>query len=108
VNAYDTLSRQTISRTAEFTVKAPQETKTAAKCYAGEVSKVKQERLRILGALVLTAMVSSFAAIPAAAQAKPVRASLLEWCATLRARRQMGASVSWFLKPWEWRPPAAS
>ena len=30
VNATDTLSNQTISRTADFTVKAPQETKTAA------------------------------------------------------------------------------
>src|SRR6266700_1473474 len=34
VNATDTLSRQTISRTAEFTVKAPQETKTAANAAA--------------------------------------------------------------------------
>jgi predicted phage tail protein len=30
VNATDTLSNQTISRSAEFTVKAPLETKTAA------------------------------------------------------------------------------
>ena len=37
---------------------------------------MKQERLRTLGALVLTAMVSSFAAIPAAAQAKPVPGKL--------------------------------
>src|SRR5216110_336534 len=35
VNAPDTLSRQTISRTAEFTVKAPQETKTAANATPG-------------------------------------------------------------------------
>src|SRR6266436_297381 len=35
VNATDTLSRQTISRTAEFTVKAPQETKTAANATPG-------------------------------------------------------------------------
>src|SRR5437016_6278390 len=35
VNATDALSRQTISRTAEFTVKAPQETKTAANATPG-------------------------------------------------------------------------
>src|SRR5438477_198643 len=35
VNATDTLSRQTVSRTAEFTVKAPQETKTAANATPG-------------------------------------------------------------------------
>src|SRR5438128_3921434 len=35
VNATDALSRQTISRTAEFTVKVPQETKTAANATPG-------------------------------------------------------------------------
>src|SRR6059058_1448061 len=35
VNATDTLSRQTISRSAEFTVKAPAETKTAANAAPG-------------------------------------------------------------------------
>src|SRR5260370_29200985 len=63
VNATDRLSNQTISRSAEFTVKAPPETKTAANAAPGREDKVKQERLRILGALVLTVMVSSFPAI---------------------------------------------
>jgi predicted phage tail protein len=35
VNATDTLSNQTISRSAEFTVKAPAETKTAANATPG-------------------------------------------------------------------------
>jgi GWxTD domain-containing protein len=35
INATDTLSKQTISRTADFTVKAPQETKIAAKATPG-------------------------------------------------------------------------
>src|SRR5947208_208495 len=35
VNATDALSRQTVSRTAEFTVRAPQETKTAANTAPG-------------------------------------------------------------------------
>jgi len=35
INATDTLSNQTISRTAEFTVKAPPETKTAANATPG-------------------------------------------------------------------------
>jgi hypothetical protein len=35
VNATDTLSNQTISRTAEFTVKAPPETKTVASAAPG-------------------------------------------------------------------------
>src|SRR5260370_20818636 len=65
VNATDKLSNQNISRSAEFTVKAPPEAKTAANAAPGRYSNVKQERLRALGALVLTAMVSSFAANPA-------------------------------------------
>jgi hypothetical protein len=54
---------------------------------------VKQERLRILGALVLTAMVSSFAAIPAAAQAKPVPGKLAGVVRDAAGTPQMGASV---------------
>src|SRR5260370_3446567 len=93
VNATDTLSNQTISRSAEFTVKAPPETKTAANAAPGRESKVKQERLRILGALVLTAMVSSFAAIPAAAQAKLVPGKLAGVVRDAAGTPQMGASV---------------
>src|SRR5260370_41567036 len=65
VNATDTLSNQTISRSAEFTVKAPPETKTAASSSPGRESNVKQERLPPLGVLVLTATVSSLVAEPA-------------------------------------------
>jgi hypothetical protein len=54
---------------------------------------VKQERLRILGALVLTVMVSSFAAIPAAAQAKPVPGKLAGVVRDAAGTPQMGASV---------------
>jgi hypothetical protein len=54
---------------------------------------VKQERLRILGALVLTAMVSSFAAIPAAAQAKLVPGKLAGVVRDAAGTPQMGASV---------------
>ena len=35
INATDTLSKQTISRTADFTVKQPAETKTAANATPG-------------------------------------------------------------------------
>ena len=54
---------------------------------------MKQERLRILGALVLTAMVSSFAAIPAAAQAKPVPGKLAGVVRDASGTPQLGASV---------------
>jgi hypothetical protein len=54
---------------------------------------VKQERLRTLGALVLTVVVSSFAAIPAAAQAKPVPGKLAGVVRDAAGTPQMGASV---------------
>jgi hypothetical protein len=54
---------------------------------------VKQERLRTLGALVLTVMVSSLAAIPAAAQAKPVPGKLAGVVRDAAGTPQMGASV---------------
>jgi len=54
---------------------------------------VKQERLRILGALILTVMVSSFAANPAAAQAKPVPGKLAGVVRDAAGTPQMGASV---------------
>jgi len=54
---------------------------------------VKQERLRTLGALVLTVMVSCFAAIPAAAQAKPVPGKLAGVVHDAAGTPQMGASV---------------
>ncbi len=54
---------------------------------------MKQERLRILGALVLTAMVSSFAANPAAAQAKLVPGKLAGVVRDAAGTPQMGASV---------------
>ena len=54
---------------------------------------MKQERLRILGALVLTVMVSSFAAIPAAAQARPVPGKLAGEVRDAAGTPQMGASV---------------
>jgi len=54
---------------------------------------VKQERLRILGALVLTVMVSSFTAIPAAAQAKLVPGKLAGVVRDAAGIPQMGASV---------------
>ena len=54
---------------------------------------MKQERLRILGALVLTAMVSSFGAQPAAAQAKPVPGKLAGVVRDSAGTPQLGASV---------------
>ncbi len=54
---------------------------------------MKQERLRALGALILTVMVSSFAAIPAAAQAKPVPGKLAGVVRDAAGTPQMGASV---------------
>ena len=54
---------------------------------------MKQERLRTLGALVLTVMVSSFAAIPAAAQAKSVPGKLAGVVRDAAGTPQMGASV---------------
>ncbi len=54
---------------------------------------MKQERLRALGALVLTAMVSSFVANPAAAQAKPVPGKLAGVVRDAAGTPQMGASV---------------
>jgi len=54
---------------------------------------VIQERLRPLGALVLTVMISSFAANPAAAQAKPVPGKLAGVVRDVAGTPQMGASV---------------
>jgi len=54
---------------------------------------VKQGRLRILGALVLTAGVSTFVAKPAAAQAKPVLGKLAGVVRDTAGTPQMGASV---------------
>jgi hypothetical protein len=54
---------------------------------------VKQERLRILGALILTAMVSSFGAEHAAAQAKPVPGKLAGVVRDSSGTPQLGASV---------------
>ena len=54
---------------------------------------MKQERLRTLGALVLTVMVSSFAAIPAAAQAKPAPGKLAGVVRDAAGTPQLGASV---------------
>jgi hypothetical protein len=57
---------------------------------------VKQERLRTLGALILTVMVSSFAAIPAAAQAKPASGKLAGVVHDVAGTPQLGASVELF------------
>jgi len=54
---------------------------------------VKQERLRILGALILTVMFSSFAANSAAAQAKPVPGRLAGVVRDAAGTPQLGASV---------------
>jgi hypothetical protein len=54
---------------------------------------VKQERLRTLGALVLTAMVSAFTAIPAAAQAKPAPGKLAGVVRDTAGIPQLGATV---------------
>ena len=54
---------------------------------------MKQERLRTLGALILTAMVSSFATQPAAAQAKLVPGKLAGVVRDVAGTPQMGASV---------------
>ena len=54
---------------------------------------MKQERLRILGALVLTAMVSSFGTQPAAAQAKLVPGKLAGVVRDSSGTPQLGASV---------------
>ena len=54
---------------------------------------MKQERLRILGALILTAMVSSFGAEHAAAQAKPVPGKLAGVVRDSSGTPQLGASV---------------
>lgn len=57
---------------------------------------MKQERLRTLGALILTVMVSSFAANPAAAQAKLVTGTLAGVVRDSAGTPQMGASVELF------------
>src|SRR6266705_2098903 len=49
VNAIDLVSKQNNLKAADFTGKAGPETKTAAGATPGRESKVKQERLRILG-----------------------------------------------------------
>ncbi len=54
---------------------------------------MKQERLRILGALILTVMFSSFAANSAAAQAKPVPGRLAGVVRDAAGTPQLGASV---------------
>ena len=54
---------------------------------------MKQERLRILGALVLTAMVSSFGTLPAAAQAKLVPGKIAGVVRDTAGTPQLGASV---------------
>jgi carboxypeptidase family protein len=54
---------------------------------------VKQERLRILGALVLTVMVSSFGAPPAASQAKPGPGKLAGVVRDSTGTPQLGANV---------------
>ncbi len=54
---------------------------------------MKQERLRILGALVLAVMFSSFAANSAAAQAKPVPGRLAGVVRDAAGTPQLGASV---------------
>jgi hypothetical protein len=54
---------------------------------------VKRERLRTLGALILTVMASSIAAIPAAAQAKLVPGKLAGVVRDAAGTPQMGASV---------------
>ncbi|HEX4546066.1 MAG TPA: carboxypeptidase-like regulatory domain-containing protein [Candidatus Acidoferrum sp.] len=54
---------------------------------------MKQERLRTLGALILTVMVSSFVANPAAAQAKLVPGTLAGVVRDAAGTPQMGASV---------------
>ena len=54
---------------------------------------MKQGRLRVLGALVLTAAVSPFAVKPAAAQAKPLMGKLAGVVRDTAGTPQMGASV---------------
>jgi hypothetical protein len=54
---------------------------------------VKQERLRILGALVLTVMVLSFGTKPAAAQAKLVPGKLAGVVRDSAGTPQLGANV---------------
>ena len=54
---------------------------------------MKQERLRILGALILTAMVSPFAANPAAAQARRASGKIAGVVRDAAGTPQMGASV---------------
>ena len=65
---------------------------------------MKQGRLRVLGALVLTAGLSPFAAKPAAAQAKPVLGKLAGVVRDTAGTPQMGANVE--LVP-EFAPVAA-
>lgn len=60
---------------------------------------MKQERLRILGALVLTVMVSSFGAQPAAAQAKLVPGKLAGVVRDSSGTPQLGASVELIPEP---------
>ena len=60
---------------------------------------MKQERLRILGALVLTALVSSFGTQPAAAQAKLVPGKLAGVVRDSKGTPQLGASVELIPEP---------
>jgi len=54
---------------------------------------VKQERLRALGALILTAMVSTLTAMPGTAQSKHVPGKLAGVVRDAAGTPQMGASV---------------
>src|SRR5207244_5909285 len=60
VNATDTLSKQTISRSAEFTVKAPAETKPGAMAERGGKGNVNKNGSETLGARALPARVRSY------------------------------------------------
>src|SRR5260370_33388917 len=66
VNATDRLSNQTSSRSAEFTVKAPPETKTAANAAPGRFDKAKQDRRRLKETHAPTVIGSLFTALCAA------------------------------------------
>src|SRR5260370_29091285 len=90
--ATDTLANKTVSKSAEFTVKAPVETKTAAIAGApGRQRQVKQERLRIFGALILAATCLSFVAGAAFAQVRPGAGKLAGAVHDTVGTAQMGA-----------------
>src|SRR5260370_34070904 len=93
VIATDTLSNKTVSKSADFIVKAPLETKSAANAAPGREYQVKQERLRNWGAIILALTCFSFGASPSDAQSRAATGKLSGVVRDSTGTPQMGATV---------------